>query len=566
MEHGVTSLVDILISRAENQPDKLSYRFLRDGEYDEVCITYKELDQRARSIGARLQTCTKPGDRALLLFPAGLDFIAAYFGCLYSGVIAIPTYPPHPARLEKSLSIIFRIASDAQPATALMTSALFNAIISHNEFSAGFCNIRLLVTDETDLEDWTEKWRQNRIGVDDIAFLQYSSGSTASPKGIMVSHNNLLHNLGTIENAMGLTGKSVGVFWLPPYHDMGLIGGILQALYTGYPATLMSHLMFLQRPIRWLQTISRFHATTSGAPNFAYDLCVGKIKTDQREQLDLSSWELAFNGAEPVNHRTLNQFADFFAPCGFRREAFCSCYGLAEATLLVVSSFRGKSPIVQNLVKSGLEQNKAIFSAEISADTQSLVGCGEIPCGQNIRIVNAETLLQCLPCEIGEIWISSQSVASGYWNNAVTTASVFGAYLADCGEGPFLRTGDLGFLHDGELYITGRLKDLIIIDGKNHYPNDIERTVETCHHAILPGGCAVFSVDNAGGECLVVMAEIERKPFANSAEVIKAIRAFVAEHHGLFVYDVKLAPAGSIPRTTSGKIRHFLCKKNYLAH
>lgn len=565
MEHGVTSLVDILISRAENQPNKLSYRFLRDGEYDEVYITYKELDQRARSVGARLQACTKPGDRALLLFPAGLDFIAAYFGCLYSGVIAIPAYPPHPARLEKSLPIIFRIAGDAQPATALMASQLYNAIVSRNEFSAGFGNVKLLVTDETDLEDWTEKWRPHRIGANDIAFLQYSSGSTASPKGVMVTHNNLLHNLGTIENSMELTDKSVGVFWLPPYHDMGLIGSILQALYTGYPVTLMSHLMFLQRPIRWLKAITRFQATTSGGPNFAYDLCVRRIKPAEREQLNLSSWEVAVNGAEAIHHKTLNQFADCFAPCGFRREAFFPCYGLAEATLMVVGSTKGRSPIIQNLVKSGLEQNKAIFSVEMTEDTQTLVSCGKNLGEQKIRIVNAETICPCLSDEIGEILVSGPSVTSGYWNNAVTTASVFGAYLADSDEGPFLRTGDLGFLHDGELYITGRLKDLIIVDGKNHYPNDIERTVETCHHAILPGGCAVFSVDNAGSECLVVMAEIQRKLFANPAEVIKAIRAFVAEHHGLFVYDVKLVPPGSIARTTSGKIRHFLCKKSYLA-
>ncbi len=564
MQHGVTSLVDILISRAENQPDKLLYRFLRDGEYDEVCITYKSLDQRARSIAARLQACTKPGDRALLLFPAGLDFIAAYFGCLYAKVIAIPAYPPHPARIEKSLPIIFRIANDAQPSAALMTSLLCNTIVSRNEFSAGFANMKLLVTDENDLDDWADKWQRHKIARNDIAFLQYSSGSTSSPKGIMVSHNNLLHNLATIEDFMGLTDKSKTVFWLPPYHDMGLIGGILQALYTGFTSTLMSHQMFLQRPVRWLQAITRYQATTSGAPNFAYDLCVRKVNPEQREQLDLVSWEVAFNGAEPVNYRTLNQFTDYFAPCGFRRESFISGYGLAESTLMVTSSAKGKVPVTQNIMLSGIEQNMAIFSREATSLTQTIVSCGKSPCEQEIRIVNPETPGLCASDEIGEIWVTGPSVTSGYWNNPATTASAFGANFPESEERAFLRTGDLGFLHNNELYITGRLKDLIIIDGKNHYPHDIERTVEESSRAIVPGGCAVFSVNNTGSESLIVMAETERNYPGNLGDVVKAIRAFVSGHHGLFVSDVKLVPFGSIPRTTSGKIRHFLCKKIYL--
>ena len=561
----LTSLIDILRWRAENQPGKLSYRFLKDGEHDEVSITYEELDQRARSIGAMLQGYAKAGDRALLLFPAGLDFIAAYFGCLYAKVIAIPAYPPHPARLEKTLSVIHNIVDDAQPSVALTNSSIYNAIVYRNELMTWFNDMKLLVTDSQELKGWVEKWQQPRIAKNDIAFLQYSSGSTSSPKGVMVTHDNLLHNLDIIEKSTGVTEKSQSVFWLPPYHDMGLIGGILQGVYTGYPATLMSHMMFLQRPIRWLQAISRFQATTSGAPNFAYDLCVRRIRADQREQLDLSGWELAFNGAEPVDHKTLDQFADYFASCGFRRKAFFPCYGLAEATLMVVGSSTQHSPIIQNLVKSGLEQNKAIFSPKMAENTQSLVSCGRTLGAQTIKIVNAETLIECLPDEIGEIWVSGPSVTSGYWRNPLATAAVFDVYLPDCEDGPFLRTGDLGFLHDGELYITGRLKDVIIIDGKNHYPHDIERTVEISHHAILPGGCAVFSIKNSGSERVVVVAEIQHNLIANLGEIPKAIRAFVSKYHDLSVYDIKLGRAGSIPRTTSGKIRHFLCQKNYLA-
>jgi acyl-CoA synthetase (AMP-forming)/AMP-acid ligase II len=565
MPRLLTSLIDILCWRAENQPHNLSYRFLTDGEYDEVCITYEKIDQRARSIGAMLQASTKIGDRALLLFPAGLDFIAAYFGCLYAKVIAIPAYPPHAARLEKSLPIILRIADDAKPSVALTTSLLHSAIVSRNEFRTRFGNMKLFVTDTDELEHWAEKWRQPEIDKNDIAFLQYSSGSTSSPKGVMVTHNNLMHNLGVIEKSMGLTDKSHTVFWLPPYHDMGLIGGILQALYTGYPVTLMSHLMFLQRPVRWLQAITRFHATTSGGPNFAYDLCVRKIRPEQREHLDLSKWEVAFNGAEPIHHKTLDQFADYFSPCGFSRRAFFPCYGLAEATLMVVGGPKARLPVMKNLVKSGLAENKAIITKESGKDTQTVVSSGQNTSGQKIKIVDVETRKECLSNEIGEIWVSGPSISSGYWNKPLETISVFEAGLIETEEGPFLRTGDLGFFHDEELYITGRLKDLIIIDGRNHYPHDIERTVEVAHQAILPGGCAVFSVDNSGSECVIVMAEIQQKLVADSAEVVKVIRASVAEHHDISIYDVKLTLAGSIPRTTSGKIRHFLCKKNYLA-
>ena len=560
-----TSLVDTLRWRASDQPHKLAYRFLEDGEYDEVSITYEELDRRARSIGAILQASTKAGDRALLLLPAGLDFIAAYLGCLYAKVIAIPVPPPHPARLEKSLATTLRIAADATAAVALLSSSLFDAIKFQNATSDQFSGMKLLVTDRDDRNDWADKWRQPEIDKNDIAFLQYTSGSTSAPKGVMISHSNLLHNLGLIEASFKLSSKSHTVFWLPPYHDMGLIGGIMQALYTGYPVTLIPPLMFLQRPVRWLQAITRFQATTSGGPNFAYELCLRKIKPEQREQLDLSSWDLAFNGAEPINPKTLDQFAEYFAPCGFRREAFFPCYGLAEATLMVVGGPKTRLPVLQNLVKSELEENKAILAPESPEGTRTLVSCGQNIGKQKIRIVDIETLNPCGPDQIGEIWLSGPSVAGGYWNKPLETESTFGAQLSDSGEGPFLRTGDLGFIKEGELYITGRLKNLIIIDGKNHYPQDIERTVEAAHPAIRPAGCAVFSIENSGSEQVIVLAEVQHKLVADTTELLKAIRKAVAEQHELPVYDIQLSLPGSIPRTTSGKIRHFLCRKNYLS-
>ena len=565
MIHRPTSIVDILRWRSKNQPYRLAYRFLVDGEYDEVVLTYGELDRRARSIGALLQASARVGDRALLLFPPGLDFIAAYFGCLYAKVIAIPVAPPHPARPERTMPIIRRIAANSKPSVALLPSALFNGLKSQNSVGDEFGNIKLLATDTNEMDDWTEKWQQREIGGNDIAFLQYTSGSTTTPRGVIISHGNLLHNLGSIEKSFGQSSKSHAIIWLPPYHDMGLIGGILQPLYSGYPSTLIPHMMFLQRPFRLLQAISRFHATTSGGPNFAYDLCIRKIKPEQRDLLDLSQWVVAFNGAEPVYHKTLDQFADYFAPCGFRREAFLPCYGLAEATLIVSGRSKAGSPVIQNLMTLGLEQNQVIISSKKGMDIRTLVSCGQTISDQKIKIVNTETFKPCPADQIGEIWVSGPSVAIGYWNNPLETQRTFEARLSNSKEGQFMRTGDLGFLHEAELYITGRLKNLIIIDGKKHYPHDIERTVETSHPAIKPAGCAVFSLENSLCERVIVMAEIHHKLVENTADVIRTIHNAVAKYHEIPVYDIKLTYPGSLPRTTSGKIRYFICKKNYLS-
>ena len=565
MTHLPTSLVDILRWRAENQPHRLAYRFLTDGENEEVLITYKALDQRARAIGALLQSSAKAGDRALLLFPPGLDFIAAYLGCLYARIIAIPLYPPHPARLEKTAPIIRRIAADAKPAVALLSSTLFDVISAQNALSNEFGSLKLLVTDHDETEDRAAQWQAPGIERNDIAFLQYTSGSTTIPKGVMVSHGNLLHNQELIQQCFGHNSESHMVIWLPPYHDMGLIGGILQPLYAGFSVTLMSQMMFLQRPLRWLQAVSRFQANTSGGPNFAYDLCIRKIKPEQRDQLDLSSWEVAFNGAEPVYHKTLERFAEYFAPCGFRREAFFPCYGLAEATLFVVGGPKFRAPAILHLVNSGLEQNQVIVSPEKQEGTRTLVGCGQNMSDQKIRIVDVETQTPCAPDQIGEIWVSGASVAHGYWNKPLETEATFNARLPDSPEVPFLRTGDLGFIYEGELYITGRLKNLIISDGKNHYAHDLERTVENAHPAIRLAGSAVFSLNDAERERVIVLAEIEPKVVIEASEVIKAIRQAVSAHHELQVDDVRLIKAGGIPKTTSGKTRHFLCKTNYMA-
>lgn len=559
-----TSLVDILQWRSANQPEQLAFRFLKDGEEEEELLSYQELDERARSVAALLQASASRGDRALLLFPAGLDFIAAYFGCLYAGVIAIPIPPPHPARLEKTMQATLNIIADAEPAVALLDSTLFKTIKANDGVMEELEGLRLLVTDHDRIRTWSTRWTMPELSANDLAFLQYTSGSTTAPKGVMVSHGNLMHNLALIEKAFGVSEESRSVIWLPPYHDMGLIGGILQPIFTGFSVTLIPHLMFLQQPVRWLRVISRYRATVSGAPNFAYDLCVKKVKPEERSELDLSHWEIAFDGAEKIYHQTLDQFADYFQPSGFEKTAFAPCYGLAEGTLMVTGVPKGVLPSRLSVDKLALTKNKVLPLPEEDKAAQALVSSGLNPADQEVLLVNPQTLEPCTSDEVGEVWVKGDSIAQGYWQNTENTQAVFNAFTTN-GSGPFLRTGDLGFFHNEELYITGRLKNLLIIDGKNHYPQDIERTVEQAHEAVLPAGSAVFPLEHAGMEKVVVLAEVQRKLEASTSEIKQQIRKAVAEQHELHAYDIKLTLPGSIPKTTSGKIKHFLCREQYIS-
>ncbi len=596
-----SSLIELLRWRALDQSDRRAYTFLVDDGTDEISLTYGELDRRARAVGALLQSAVpRPwtrgapvrcggmaGERALLLYPSGLEYIVAFFGCLYAGMIAVPSYPPRldqPGPLYHAVQYGTRlqaIVADAQPVVALTTASILSTIERWSAHTMGLEAPKWLATDNLS-SDLAEEWRDPEVESDALALLQYTSGSTATPRGVMVSHGNLLHNSDLIRQCFEHTPDSQIVFWLPLYHDMGLIGGMLQSLYCGVPGILMSPLAFLQRPLRWLQAISRYRATTSGAPNFAYDLCVHKIAPAQRATLDLSSWETAFNGAEPVRHGTLEQFTAAFEPCGFRREAFYPCYGLAEATLIVSGGLKASPPVVRPVQGTALEGNRVIAISE-DEDARTLVGCGQTLQDQKIVIVDAESLTLCPPDWIGEIWVSGPSVAQGYWNRPDEAEHTFQAYLVDTGEGPFLRTGDLGFLKDDELFITGRLKDLIIIDGRNHYPQDIELTVEQSHPALRSGCCAAFSIEVENRERLVVVAEVRRRyqsahsqedtepdlasehhPSLNVQNVVKAIRRAVAEQHGVQVYAVSLLKSRRIPKTSSGKIQRHACRSGYL--
>jgi len=559
-----STLVELLRLRATGQPNQHAFTFLLDGEAQEARLDYAGLDRQARAIAALLQSCAASGERALLLYPPGLEYIAAFFGCLYAGVIAVPAYPPDPSRLERTLPRLQAIAQDAQASVALTTSpilALADFLLAQ---APDFPRLRWLATD-ADLPDPAD-WQPPAVDGDTVAFLQYTSGSTAAPKGVMLSHANLLHNSALVYDCFGHSPQSQGVIWLPPYHDMGLIGGIIQPLYGGFPVTLLSPLDFLKRPLRWLRAVTRYGATTSGGPNFAYDLCVRKVTAEERGKLDLSCWQLAFNGAEPVRHETMERFVEAFAPCGFRREAFYPCYGLAEATLIVTGGVKAEAPVAQTVDRVALGRGRVAVVSPTQAEAQTLVGCGRTLAGQRVAVIEPETGRVCLPGEVGEVWVAGPSVAQGYWGREEETAVTFGARLAEGGEGPFLRSGDLGFLDaGGELFIAGRLKDLIIIRGQNHYPQDIELAVEQSHPLLRPGCGAAFSVEVEGEERLVVVQEVRRAEGEGDWEaVMAAIRQAVAEGHELQVYGVVLLTAGSIAKTSSGKIQRHASRASFL--
>lgn len=553
--------VDFLRQRTLHQPDQLVFTFLPDGEIEGDRLTYGELDRLARAIAAQLQALGLSGERALLLYPPGLDYLAAFFGCLYAGVVAVPAYPPRSPRNTPRIKAIW---ADAQAAIALTTTATLSKLQSLLVAKTDLGDIEWLTTDNL-AKGLEESWQEPFINIDTLAFLQYTSGSTGTPKGVMLSHGNLLHNAAMTYQLMEHSPSSKFVSWLPAYHDMGLIGGILQPLYGGFPCILMPPAAFLQRPYRWLQAISRYKGTTSGAPNFAYELCIQKITPEQQETLDLSSWDVAFNGAEPIRQDTLERFCVKFSPCGFRPQAFYPCYGMAEATLMVSGGRKTTPPVLTTISGTALERHQVVETSVESEDASTHVSCGQTLPGQQIAIVNPETLTQCCNHEVGEIWVSGPSVGHGYWNQPEETRETFHAYLSNTSQGPFLRTGDLGFLHDGELFITGRVKDLIIIRGRNLYPQDIELTAERSHPALRVGSSAAFSVEVEGEERLVVVQEVEFRQKPNVEEVTAAIRQAVAEEHEVQAHAVVLIKPGSIPKTSSGKIQRRATRSAFLA-
>jgi 8-amino-7-oxononanoate synthase len=564
------TIVDLLRQRAGYRPHDRAFTFLVDGEQEELNITYAELDRKARGVGAWLAASGMQGKRVLLLYPSGLDFIVAFMGCLYGGAIAVPAYPP---RKNRSVERIETIAADARASVALTTRDVLDRFDALRATAPSLESLLWKV--DSELEDhWADQWERPDIDGETLAFLQYTSGSTGTPKGVMLSHGNLLHNSLRIMQAFEITRSQSGVFWLPSFHDMGLIGGILVPLYGGKFNVIMSPVAFLQKPLRWLQAISKYKATISGGPNFSYELCVRKTTPEQRAELDLSSWSLAFNGAEPVRPETIDAFCKAFEPCGFRREAFFPCYGLAESTLMVTGGMKFEPPVIRSFDATALESDQAMPQLETAESTRRLVGSGGELEGQDVVIVDHETFSPVPAQRVGEIWVSGPSVAQGYWNRREATQETFGAMLrlpegeaTDRHPGPYMRTGDLGFFDDGELFVTGRLKDLIIIRGRNHYPQDLEASVEDTSAVVRAGSVAAFSVEVEGRERVVVVAELERgrRDPVEITGAMDAIRRRLASEHEVALEGVVLVRPNSIPKTSSGKIQRHLCRKQFQA-
>lgn len=511
--HKAETIVDVLRQRAELTPDKRAFLFLDRGEREGASLTFAQLDRRARAIGHHLDALDARGKQVLLPDPPGLEFVANFFGCLYAGAVAVPACSSLlTARKQDRLRFLIEDAEVEFILTAPATE------------------------EETD-------WSPTPCEPDDVAYIQYSSGSTSSPKGVVISHRNVMCNQQMLQQAFNTSAGSVIVSWLPHFHDMGLVGVIQRAVYVGMSAVLMAPLEFIRRPVNWLQAISKYRAAISIAPNFAYDLCVERVKDEAIDKLDLSCWQVAFNGSEPVKAETMKRFAEKFGRTGFRAESFYPCYGLAEATVFV-SSRAPSEPVTSR---------------------REIVSCGP-PCeSERVLIVDPKTRRRCSEGTEGEIWVTGPHIAQGYWKRPDETRATFRTYLSDNGAGPFLRTGDLGFLLDGELHVTGRLKELIILHGKNHYPQDIEAIVATSHPLLRRDCGAAFSVEVTGREELVVLQEVKRQTQPEKSFEIKcAIRQALAEDQAIKPYSVVLLKPNTIPKTSSGKIMRSACRADFL--
>ena len=562
-EAKFTNLVDLLITRAHYQPKQKAYTFLQDSQIaekiEEKSLTYFEIHTRAMAIGALLQSLEVTGERALLLYSPGLEFIAAFFGCLYAGVVPVPTNVPRRNQKTPISKVILR---DSKAKIVLTTAEKLAKIASKHIKDPELESLHWFSTNDIK-NDLAADWQRQKICQDSLAFLQYTSGSTGNPKGVMVSHANLLHNSKIIYKCFEHSPESHALVWLPHYHDMGLIGGIIQPLYGGFPSTLMSPISFIKKPYLWLQAISHYKVTTSGGPSFAYDLACKQITPEQISSLDLSSWTVAFNGAEFIREDAMRRFAATFAPCGFRWESFYPCYGMAEGTLLVSGGFKNSAPVIDFDEEISFKQEQSVNPENGNNNSKPIVSCGKNWQGQKIVIANPKLLTLCAEGQVGEIWVQGQSVTQGYWNRLEETEKTFDAYLNDTKEGPFLRTGDLGFLKNGELFVTGRIKEMIIIRGKNHYPQDIELTAQKAHISLETNSGAAFSIEVEGQERLVIAQEVKRTYIRklNTCEVLSAIRRAILKHHGLQPYKILLLKPGRIPKTTSGKIQRCACKE-----
>jgi acyl-CoA synthetase (AMP-forming)/AMP-acid ligase II/alkylation response protein AidB-like acyl-CoA dehydrogenase/acyl carrier protein len=554
------NLVDVLRVQAQVRPDATAAIYLGDGEEIKGQVTFGELDAQARAIGARLQGLGAPGECALLVYPPGLEFLSAFFGCFYANVIPVPLPLPH----SKGTVAQFPAITQDLDARLLLTTATTMSRLRRMALSGVDALVRLHSEDTQ--PDLARAYRPHTPADSATAYLQYTSGSTASRKGVIVSHANVVAHLGGMAERFRHHPQSVSVNWLPHTHDLGLVSGILQPLFHGHLNVLMSPNAFVQQPIRWLNALTRFRGTYTSSPNFGYDHCVRKTTPEQRAGLDLRPWDVALNGAEPVHQQTLEQFAGMFEPCGLRRDVMFPAYGMAESTLMISGPLPMTERLAVRLDAAALEQNR-IQETEATQGARMLVGCGAPMPHTTVRIVNPLTCRECDTDEVGEIWARGPGITGGYWRRPDESAETFHGRIADSTDDqPYLRTGDLGFLRQGELFITGRWKDLVIIRGANHYPQDIEWTIEQSHEAFRPGCGGAFSLETDDGESLIVVYELERDHLKRiePEDLLRLARRAVAEEHDLHIHTLVLLKTGTVPRTTSGKIQRRRCRADFL--
>jgi acyl-CoA synthetase (AMP-forming)/AMP-acid ligase II/alkylation response protein AidB-like acyl-CoA dehydrogenase/acyl carrier protein len=559
---GVTAsnLVELLRRRADVNPDAMAVVYLSDGEEVKQQITFGELDLKARAIAARVQGLGARGECVILVHTPGLEFLSAFFGCLYADAIPVPLPLPHS---KGTVAQFPAIVADLD-ARILMTTATTMTRLRRMELT-GVDALIALTTEDTQPE-LARAWRAFTPSGAATAYLQYTSGSTANRKGVIISHDNVIAHLLGMAERFGHHQDSVSVNWLPHTHDLGLVSGILQPLFHGHLNVLMSPNAFVQQPIRWLDAISRFRGTYSNSPNFGYDQCVRRTTPEQRARLDLSSWEVALNGAEPVHQRTIDEFISMFEPCGFRRATMYPAYGLAEATLMVSGFVKESAGATLQVDADALARDRIVEST--GEGSRTLVGCGLAMPHTTIRIVDPLTCEESADDRVGEIWARGPGITGGYWRRPEENEQTFRGRLAGGAHDDevYLRTGDLGFLRSGVLYITGRWKDLVIIRGANHYPQDIEWTIERSHPAFRPGCGGAFSLDGDDGEQLIVAYEVEREHLrtAEPDELARVARRAVAEEHDLHLHTLVLLKTGTVPRTTSGKIQRRKCRSDFL--
>lgn len=555
---AVATLPDLLSRWSNERPLHLALRFLAESEEETARLTYQELQQRALQIANLLAEHARPRERALLVFDTSPEFVLSLFGCFYADVVAVPVDPPHGRRAWAGIG---KIAADCRPAVILTTQALFRRWGESFESFARTVSARILLVDAASSAPSRDLPRV--LDPEQPAFLQYTSGSTGTPKGVMVTHRNLMTNLPMLRQAMNVSAESILVSWLPLFHDLGLIAFALHAVHAGCSVTLMSPTVFMSKPVRWLRAITRYGGTVSAGPDYSYRLCTEQVSDEELRDLDLSTWSLALNGAERVSARTLERFAERFAPCGFRAEALLPAYGMAEATLMI------SSRILEEPVRTLPVPPQDRFAYAIpleggSADSiDKVVSCGRVPAGTEVRIVDPETHRVREDGQIGELWARGGHVTAGYWQRPEESKRVFGATLADTGEGPFLRTGDLGFVDGGEIFLIGRLKEIIIIHGRNYAPQDVEEAVVVSHPALRTGHVIAGSLMRDEQEVLTIAAEIDREHWRSfdGDEVVSAILEAVAATFGIGVAYVALLRPVSLPKTTSGKLKRLECRR-----